>query len=182
LPAPISSGPRIPSGPRLSEPHVRFRSSFLTALSEYQAEGLHLDLDAGRLAEAEVFALYVDTLVAEAVAGPARFDGWVPQTVLWWVQGDVYLGRLAIRHRLTDALRHHGGHIGFEVRPGARRRGHATAMLDAALPLAAALGIGPALIDCAADNIASRRVIERNGGRLGWVDADGLHFWVPTER
>ena len=36
-----------------------------------------------------------------------------------------------------DLLRR-GGHIGYDVRPSARRRGHATAMLAAALPLAAA--------------------------------------------
>ena len=90
----------------------------------------------------------------------------MPQTVLWWAAGDEYLGRLAIRHRLTPDLRVEGGNIGYEVRPGARRRGHATAMLAAALPLAAALGIDPAHVDCDADNLASRRVIEKNGGRL----------------
>ena len=39
-------------------------------------------------------------------------------------------------------------------------------MLAAALPLAAALGIDPARVDCDADNVASRRVIEKNGGVL----------------
>ena len=56
------------------------------------------------------------------------------ETVLWWVERREYLGRISIRHRLNDALLREGGNIGFEVRPGARRRGHATAMLAAALP------------------------------------------------
>jgi predicted acetyltransferase len=104
----------------------------------------------------------------------------VPQTVLWWVAGDEYLGRLSIRHRLTAHLLHEGGNIGFEVRPGARRRGHATAMLAAALPLAAALGVDPARLDCDVDNPASRRVIEKNGGVLDEERDDVLFFWVPT--
>ena len=107
-------------------------------------------------------------------------DGYVPQTVLWWVAGDEFLGRLSIRHHLTPHLLYHGGNIGFEVRPSARRRGHATAMLAAALPLAAALGIDPARIDCEADNVASRRVIERNGGVFDEERDGSLFFWLPT--
>jgi predicted acetyltransferase len=59
----------------------------------------------------------------------------VPCTTLWWVDGPAHLGRIAIRHRLTPWLREVAGHIGYDVRPSARRRGHATAMLAAALPV-----------------------------------------------
>ena len=53
-------------------------------------------------------------------------------------------------------------------------------MLRAALPLAHSLGIDPALITCDATNMASRRVIERNGGILD-SESDGvLRFWTPT--
>ena len=107
-------------------------------------------------------------------------DGYVPQTVFWWVAGDAYLGRLSIRHRLTAHLLHEGGNLGFEVRPSARGRGHATAMLAAALPLAAALGVDPARLDCEAGNVASRRVIEKNGGVLDEERDGALFFWVPT--
>ena len=92
--------------------------------------------------------------------------GHVPSTTLWWVDGGAYLGRLAIRHRLTPHLLEYGGHIGYDVRPTARRRGHATAMLAAALPVANRLGIDRALVTCDTTNVASRRVIEANGGVL----------------
>ena len=75
-----------------------------------------------------------------------RPDGHVPSTTLWWVDGTEYLGRIAIRH--TARLRDVGGHIGYDIRPSARRRGHATAMLTAALPAARLLGIDPALVTC----------------------------------
>ena len=53
-------------------------------------------------------------------------------------------------------------------------------MLAAALPLATALGIDPARLDCDADNPASRRVIEKNGGRLEREAGGNSYFLVPT--
>jgi predicted acetyltransferase len=53
-------------------------------------------------------------------------------------------------------------------------------MLTAALPVAQALGIDPALLTCDAPNIASRKVIEANGGVLEDKRGDKLRFWVPT--
>ncbi len=182
--------------PRLVAPCVDLQASFLAALREYQAEGRHRELSVARLADPGEFARYVGALLTsvhqpreaahmEAAAGGAPrpgmpAGGYVPQTVLWWVAGGAYLGRLTIRHRLTPELMRRGGNIGYEVRPGERRRGHATAMLAAALPLAAALGVDPARIDCDADNVASRRVIEKNGGRLSEAADGSLFFWVPT--
>jgi predicted acetyltransferase len=99
---------------------------------------------------------------------------------MWWVHDEEYLGRIAGRHRLAPHLREVGGHFGYDVRPSARRRGHATAMLRAALPIARRLGIEPALVTCDVDNIASRKVIERNGGVLEDQRGDKLRFWVPT--
>jgi predicted acetyltransferase len=110
----------------------------------------------------------------------AKPDGWVPATTYWWVDGTEYLGRLQIRHRLTPWLLGAGGHIGYDVRPSARRRGHATAMLANALPIAAGMGIDPVLITCDVDNVASRRVIEVNGGVYENERFGKLRFWVPT--
>jgi predicted acetyltransferase len=53
-------------------------------------------------------------------------------------------------------------------------------MLAAALPLARALGIDPALVTCDESNEGSRRVIEANGGRLEDKRGSELRFWVPT--
>jgi predicted acetyltransferase len=182
--------------PRLVSPSGKVHASFLEALAEYHDEGRHLELPADRLADPGEFARYVAAVHAgvdrpgepnfyladlRGEAPPVSWpDGYVPQSVYWWVAGDEYLGRLAIRHRLTPHLLEEGGNIGFEVRPSARRRGHATAMLAAALPLAAALGIDLARLDCDEGNSASRRVIEGNGGRLERRAAGSLYFLVPT--
>lgn len=123
---------------------------------------------------------YVDRLVGDAQEDAPRPDGWVPSTHLWWVEGGTYLGRLQIRHRLTDWLREQGGHIGYSVVPEHRRQGHAGAMLLASLPIAARLGIECALLTCDNDNEPSRRIIERAGGLLQDRRGDKLRYWVPT--
>jgi predicted acetyltransferase len=185
-----------PEAPRLAKPTREAHASFLEALAEYQAEGRHLELPVDLLADPDEFARYAAALRADVdhPGAPTEYladlrgepapepwpDGYVPQSTYWWLAGDEYLGRLSLRHRLTPHLRVEGGNIGFEVRPSARGGGHATAMLAAALPLAAAIGVGPALLDCEADNVVSRRVIEKNGGRLEREGGGSLYFLVPT--
>ena len=105
----------------------------------------------------------------------------MPQTTLWWVdEEDEYIGRVAIRHRLTEPLREFGGHIGYDVRSSRRLQGHATAMLAASLPFARALGIEQALVTCDHDNVGSRKVIEANGGVPDMPNAVKLRYWVGT--
>ncbi len=124
---------------------------------------------------------YVDALLADTRERSPRPAGHVPSTHLWWVEDDQFLGRVQIRHRLTPFLREEGGHLGYHVIPPRRRRGHATAMLAAALPVAAALDINCVLVTCDSDNIGSRKVIETNGGLLQDQRGKKLRYWVPTE-
>jgi predicted acetyltransferase len=53
-------------------------------------------------------------------------------------------------------------------------------MLAAALVIAHDLGVESALLTCDDDNVASRRVIERNGGMLEDERDGKLRYWVPT--
>lgn len=186
----VDSGTNV-AMPELSPPIVRVHRSFVAAMAEFRAEGRGSSGDdtmigaelrdfGHRWAALEGFAEYVDWLRSQALEDSPRPDGYVPSTTLWWIQDDDYLGRLAIRHRLTSHLRQVGGHIGYDVRPSARRRGHATAMLRAALPMAYGLGIESALVTCDVDNVASRKVIEANGGIFEDQRGGKLRFWVPT--
>jgi predicted acetyltransferase len=164
--------------PALAEPTPRVHASFVEAVREYRAEGRYARLDPVQLADTDQFRRYLDRLRADTRPGVLRYR--VPQTNLWLVEGDEYLGRLSIRHRLNRRLRFMGGHIGYDVRPSCRRRGHATLMLRLSLPVAHQLGIDPALVTCDDTNVASRRVIEANGGRLASASDGILRFWVPT--
>ena len=175
----------------LRRPTTEVRESFLAAMDELLAEGWgaaegtttiarhmrahgeHWDTPAG-------FAGYVRWAHEQALESTPRPPGFVPETVLWWVEGTEYLGRVTVRHRLPTALAVTGGAIGYDVRPSARRRGHATAMLRAALPVAGELGLDPVLVTCGEDNAASRLVIERNGGELLDRVGDTLRYLVPV--
>ena len=172
-------------------PDVALRQSFVSAMEEFRAEGRGPDdgqsvIDryvrdrAAEWATEDAFSRFIAGVRAERLEDTPRPAGFVPATELWWVEGEEFLGRIAIRHRLTPTLLEIGGHIGYDVRPSARRRGHATEMLRHALRIAHDLGIDPALITCDADNVASRTVIERNGGMLEDERQGKLRFWVPT--
>jgi predicted acetyltransferase len=67
---------------------------------------------------------------------------------------------------LNKNLEEFGGHIGYEVRPSARRKGIATEMLRLVLQTPKAREIRRVLLTCAPDNEASNRTIRKNGGIL----------------
>jgi predicted acetyltransferase len=178
--------------PELVSPTTALMASYLTAMAEFRAEGRgdaddhssiggELRVRSSVWHTPEVFASFVADLLADADPDHPRPAGWVACTTLWWAHEDEFLGRIAVRHELTDGLRIFGGHIGYDVRPTARRVGHATSMLRAVLPRARSLGVTPsALLTCDTANLASRKVIEANGGILAEEDDDIRRYWVPT--
>ena len=101
--------------------------------------------------------------------------GTVPDADLGLLHGPARLegGRVTVAGRELDVQRgtealppHCPGHIGYAVVPWKRRRGYATAALRAIMPEASAEGLAWVEITTDPDNVASRRVIEANGGVL----------------
>ncbi|MGW8882292.1 GNAT family N-acetyltransferase [Streptomyces mirabilis] len=173
--------------PELTIPTDRLRSSWLTARDEW-APGAHQDGAGLRLApeagldRPEVFSAWVEQLQQQSDRSVALRDGWVHATHWWIVEDETYLGAIDLRHYLNALLLDVGGHIGYSVRPSARRRGLATWALGAVLPEARAMGLGRVLITCGDDNVASARTIERNGGVLEDVRTtdEGIkrRYWI----
>ncbi len=179
----------------LAAPDARYHASYLATLAELEAEGnghfftlvlppepgfAGASYDATSLADPQTFAefcAYTSALAAPETPRPAVH---VTSSHFWMVDDDEVVGRISLRHALTPWLLEAGGHIGYAVRPTARRRGHATVSLGLVLPVAAGRGIDPALVTCDEDNVASRRVIESNGGVLEDHRNGKLRFWVPT--
>jgi predicted acetyltransferase len=178
--------------PALADPDVRVHASFLRAMDAFVAEGRGGPADlsmigrdlrewGSRWQDPQVFAAYVDAVRAQRLEETPRPSTFVPTTTLWWVEGQEYLGRVQLRHRLTDPLLQEGGHIGYDVAPAHRRKGHATAMLRAMLPRCARdHGLERVLITCDSDNVASRKVIEACGGVFEDQRRGKLRYWVPT--
>jgi len=174
--------------PELVLPTTSVHASFLEAMEEFVAERAQNTQTAAwiqshgpRWRDPAGFAEFVDAVVADAREDTPRPVRHVPCTTLWWVDGEEYLGRLAIRHRLNEFLLDVGGHVGYDVRPSRRRQGHATAMLRASLPWAHDLGIDPVLVTCDDDNVGSVRVIEAAGGVLEDVRGIKRRYWIPTD-
>lgn len=167
--------------PNLVRPTIDVHESWLEAVSEPGYEPRWADdLQLADLADPDGFASYVQRQLEDEREDAPRPRGMVPSTHLWYVDGKVFVGRLSIRHQLTPWLRDFGGHIGYDVRPSARRNGHASAMLKQARPWAAELGIDPVLVTCDVDNVASRKVIERAGGIFEDERSGKLRYWVPS--
>jgi predicted acetyltransferase len=156
--------------PVLIRPSSAVRESFLAGT---RAMGEEEGTPTAWLDEA---AADFDALVAGRSQTRQLWD--VPVTELWYVDGPYYIGTVMIRHELTPQLRRDGGHIGYHVVPGQRRRGHATAMLAAACAWCRDIGLSRVLVTCTTDNAASQRVIEANAGVLEG-EADGvLRYWI----
>ena len=109
----------------------------------------------------------------------------LPGRVLWIWDGG-FCGSINLRFvpGTLDLPPHVSGHIGYSVVPWRRGRGCATAALGLLVPIAHGLGLPRVLVTCDVENLASRRVIEANGGvYAGESDAPPHRkalFWIDT--
>ncbi|MFI7603049.1 GNAT family N-acetyltransferase [Actinoplanes sp. NPDC049681] len=171
--------------PQLIAPTTRLHRQWLASRDEW-GRGVHQDGSGLRpddeVDTADGFAAFVRKLLRESDPAVPPVPGWVHCTYWWMVDGDEMLGAIALRHELTDSLLRSGGHIGYGVRPSARRRGLASWALAEVLAYAQGRGLDRVLITCDVDNEASRRTIERNGGALEdirEVEGRGVRrYWI----
>ena len=177
------------SEPHLIIPDIRYRDSYVEALrkdleeimpSEERIQEIESDFEGYRKREHDL-------------NNPVKFpDGSkirrVPHTELWLVSGDRFLGRISIRHKLSEHLKQIGGHIGYAVRKSERRKGYGKLMLKLTLPHAKELKLNQVLLTCKDNNTGSIKIIEGAGGVLkkpGYIDTDTTgksvllrHYWV----
>ncbi|MBM3576215.1 MAG: GNAT family N-acetyltransferase [Alphaproteobacteria bacterium] len=175
----------------LIRPTPIFRESYLDALREGLSVGGRHTYDASEIAAVEQdFTSHLARLDRDGQS-PAAFGERtlpsVPANAFWLVEGETFIGAVTIRSRIdTHLLAHFSGHLGYGVRPSMQGRGYGKRQLALALDICRGMGIGIARLSCDVDNIASRRVIEANGGVLlrqcapSWfVESDYFLYEIP---
>ena len=156
----------------LTTPTSTWHRAWLKAHSEW-GPGLHED-GFGLLAGDEVTSL-------------PGFAAWLRrlsddrQCTYWWItEGDDVLGGIALRHA-SHPLIPRAGHIGYGIRPSARRRGLATWAVCRVLEEAHLLGLNQVRAVCASTNTASIRTLEHLGGVLDKSSGGSVRsYWIQT--
>ena len=149
--------------PELVLPTTRLHAAFLECRDDW-GPGLHEDGfgigPADDLDSPAGFAAWVDDRLRLTHPAGTPCPTERHASPRWIVEDGQVLGGIALRHNFDDKL----GHIGYGVRPSARRRGLATWALGRMLVEARQLGLDRVLLVCDKDNVASAKTIELNGG------------------
>jgi len=96
-----------------------------------------------------------------------RLEDWmVPQTSYWLYDNEKPVGYGRLRHCLNENLSQTSGHIGYAIRQTERKKGYGTRILALLLEECRKLKIQQVQIGANSANIASNRIIVKNGGIL----------------
>lgn len=156
-------------------PDARYLSGYAAALRQgWSPDNLRPEANLEQLARiAEDPERFLAEQVDRQARGPAITvpDGStvprLPGYAMWMWDGE-FCGAIGLRWQpgTTELPSYCLGHVGYSVVPWKRRRGYATRALQLFLPHAQAEGLAYVEVTTDADNVASRRVIETNGGIL----------------
>lgn len=154
--------------------------AFRLANDEFQEPGFHF---AHGFDPQRPFQDYLDWL--EEKEDPTRIPSdRVPVTYMCGFLGPEIIGRVSIRHGLSEWIKEVGGHIGYGIVPRFRGRGFSHLLLKDSLRFCQSLGLKQVLLTCDDDNTASVKTIERSGGvfeRLCADSSDGIkkrRYWI----
>lgn len=148
---------------KLVLPSVKYQKSYLQALEEGREEtGITVLRKPGK---GESFDDFVKKIKGEA-KGLNLPEGFVSASELWLIDNGEFIGRVSIRHSLTENLLKMGGHIGYYIRVSKRKMGYGKEILKLALQEAKKMGLTKILVTCDETNFASAKIIKENGGVL----------------
>jgi predicted acetyltransferase len=133
----------------------------------------------GKLFSGESYTEFLSEIQEDVTHNPR----WVNSTLFFLVQENNILWAIQIRHHINHPnLKDTWGHIWYGVRPSERKKWYATQMLRLGLIEAKRLWINKVLVSCEPDNIASEKVILKNGGvynkTVGKGEETYKSFWI----
>jgi predicted acetyltransferase len=144
----------------LVEPIIEYQKSFENYILAYKRKNdIHyLNMYKKGLDDFHGYLNYLNNL-SRGIEIP---EGWVRTSTFWLIDNDEVVGVVRVRHEDVSTA----GHIGYDISPSYRNKGYGTQILKLALDKAEEIGIKEAIVTCNIDNIASRKIIEKNNGKL----------------
>ncbi len=170
---------------QLSPPSLAVMPSYIDALREGFTLG-----DAGPIYGLEIDSIahnpmrHLDYLTGPKPLTAVLPDGSIvprtPETLLWFVEGDQFIGAACLRHTLTKNLERWGGHVDLGIRPDRRGKGYGRTLLRHLRHYAREkVPLEKLLMTCEENNLGGKRVIEANEGV---VFSKSIHPYKPGER
>jgi predicted acetyltransferase len=165
----------------LTEPNIKYQETFLAGLREFHQEGRMLQYNFQIVSQDfERFLYHLRTQQDRTKLA----SHVIPQSHFWLIDDNEFIGILSLRRGPDDTFIKISGHVGYQVRPLKRRHGYGKELLRYGLQKAKDLGFTRVLLTCDEDNIASKKVIESNGGQFeNAILVDGapvkkLRYWI----
>ncbi len=160
---------------KLIKPTLQYEESFREGLEEFEAEDAKGFWDIGKKAIDDIKS-YIHTS-QKYEKGIDLPKNWASASTYWLMDEDEFVGTIIIIQQKKE-----GGNIGYYIRPSMRQKGYGKKILELSLPKAKELGIKKVLITCDEDNVASRKIIEQNGGIYeGPAELNGIpicRYWI----
>lgn len=152
----------------LIQPNISYYESFKESYTQYRT---HKVEDFGYHKVDTMYDFQRFLLMADELRRGVNLPDNAVRTSMFWLTDDShYLGSGSVRHSMNDSLRVFGGNIGYSIRPEVWGQGLGTIQLHLLLIEARKIGLTSARLTCYENNIASQRVMEKNGAvRVGMV-------------
>ncbi|ADL50724.1 GNAT family N-acetyltransferase [Clostridium cellulovorans] len=144
----------------LTEPNEKYKRSFENYILAYKKINDENYFNKYKRA-LENFYEYLNYL-KEHSEGKNLPQGYVATSTFWLIDREEVVGVVRVRHQEVDTA----GHIGYDISPDYRNKGYGFQILKLALKKAAKIGIKDAIVTCNIENIASKKIIEKNNGKF----------------
>lgn len=144
----------------LDKPNKKYQKSFENYVEAYKKAGddKYFNLYKKALENFDQYLNYLENC-SKGIDLP---QGYVATSTFWLIDNNEVAGVVRVRHQEVEFA----GHIGYDISPAYRNRGCGTQILKLAFSEAAKLGIKDVIVTCNISNMYSKKVIEKNNGKL----------------